>query len=315
MKKKLLLIPIALMSSFIVGCRYKAVTVHIGEWFNNNAYEYSKPSFDIVLPDEEVIGSIDYDKEVQRIVSGKLRDVELVGENIKESKKERTDTYLSYAFHCHVRQMGNCLVHIYDNGYITTYASANSYDLFGLMTPKDQDVSYRISEDAAKEIIEKAKERYLEIKEVQDREEAELKEYAKLENIFKRAEETTKELKVWCKVDRPDVTPSIFTDENLEYLDALKQVEYEETTSEWFHYRYRMNAVTYNLDNDFNLGIQGNYDDTDNVIYDAVRVTLYYDLTYPKEKEIVFFYKIDPTVGKQLVDKANQMRVDYFQTH
>ena len=315
MKKKILLIPIALMSCFAAGCKYKAATVEIRQWFNNSAYQYSDPSFGIYLPNEEAIGSIDYDKEVQRMISSKLGDVEKIGENIKESKKEKTDTYLSYSFHCNIHPMDNCLVNIYDNGYITTYASSDNYDLFGLMVPKDQDVSYRISEDSAKAIIEKAKERYLEIKEVQDREEAELKEYAKLENIFKRAEETTKELEVWCKVDRPYDTPSIFVDENLEYLEALKQVEYEEAASDWFYYHFRMNAVTYDLDNDFNLGIQGNYDDPDNTIYDAVRVTIKYNLTYPKQKDFLFFYKIDPEVGKQLVDKANQMRVDYFQTH
>ena len=315
MKKKLLLIPTIVLSCGAAGCVFDSPIVTIKEWFGNNAYQYRKPCFAVKYQNQEGISSIDFEESVKKMIYNSLAGVQEIGKNVKESKKDKTETYLSYTFSCDMRNMDYCEVRIYDNGYINTKAYLESGNFFAyFMRPRDQDVSYRISEETAKEIIQYGSDRYADIKEVQDRENAELKEYAKFENVFKRAEETTKELRLWSSTPNEIIFPSIITDTNREFLDCLKQIDYSEESSEWYYTRYRSNSVSYELKDDFTIVIATDYEEPDKEIHDALVLHIRKDQTYPTQDDHYFYYEIDPKDGKQLVDKANEMISDYAKT-
>ncbi len=225
MKKKILLIPIMLISSTLAGCRYESSLIYIQEWVNHNGYMSYSPDFTVRNgSDENAYGSEDYDDKISYLIKSNLDDLKVVGTNLPKDKKERTDVYLSYSISCHLREMDYCEINIYDNGFITSHAYSTEGIIFGLFHAKDQDICYRISEEKAKYIIEKATERYLEIKETQDKEYAELLELAKMENVFNRAEETAKDLTLYCyNVDR---YPYYCVDKDRLMLNELKAVTY-----------------------------------------------------------------------------------------
>ena len=115
MKKKLLLIPTIVLACCSAGCVYDTPTVTIKEWFGNSAYQYRKPYFSVKYQDQEGISSIDFEESVKNMIYHSLDGVETIGENIKESKKDKTETYLSYVFSCDMRNMTYCEARIYDN--------------------------------------------------------------------------------------------------------------------------------------------------------------------------------------------------------
>ena len=314
MKKKLLLIPILLIGPMMIGCKYDTPLVGVREWVKHNGYMNHEPGFSVQNKEEERSGaSIDYDNQVAEIIYDKILDAEFLGENLPKNKKERTDVFVGYSIDCHLRQMNSCQIFIYDNGFITSKAYGDS-TIWG--SPKDQDASYRISKENAEYIIEKATERYLEIKETKEKEHAEYLERAELENVFKRAEETTEKLMLWSYTP-PTEEGRLFDipDENREFLDSLKSIEYEQKSEQWYYSRNRYRAISYSLDRDFTIAICQDETEPEHFVYDSLEVYVQSYEQYPISGNNFFYYEINPEVGKELVNKANEIMKAYVKSH
>ena len=57
MKKRLLLIPIALMSYFVAGCEYDTYVVPLRDWMDHNGPMHSLPGFSVYNLETEKSGS------------------------------------------------------------------------------------------------------------------------------------------------------------------------------------------------------------------------------------------------------------------
>ena len=312
MKKKLLLIPIALMSCFIAGCEYETYVVPLWQWLEHNGKMYSEPGFSVVHPEEEKSGGYrDYEEYVCAAIKSKVLDAEDVTKNTKNIV--RTDSYVSYSLNCHIRKMEHCSINIFENGYITTYAYAETdsmYYFFG--RPKDQKLIYKIEEDKAKEIIEIATNRYLEIKEEIETYQAELTNAAQIGNVINTFEQSGETLNIsYTHEDSASYSHDAFPDNNRELLAELKTIEYEEADDFFITGKVRIVKVSYCINSDLVIAICNHILNEEKANYDLVCTRIRDKGKYPQSTYLYFFYKIDPQKGKALIQKVNQLYLDY----
>ena len=307
-KKKLLLIPVVLMSCFIAGCEYDTYLVPLHQWIEHNGKLFDDPRFYVQNKDEEKSGGyIDYEEYVNRVIKERTKDAEQVSKKIL--KNITTDTYVSYNLICHIEKMEYCSVHVYDNGYITTFAHAEVDFISAFFgRPKDQKVTYKIEEEKAKEIIELATNRYLEIKEEIAREDAELTEEAKIENVLNTFEQSEEPLKIWYNYKGNDVFyPWTFIDTNRELLIDFKTIEYEDTEDEFVYEKNRIEDVVYRIDDDLHISVYNHVLTEDETNYDLVSTSIRRKGKYMKNSYLTFYYKINSQKGKAIAQKAEQL--------
>ena len=311
MKKKLLLIPIAIMSCFITGCEYDTYFVPLYQWADQNGKTFAEPYFKVMHPEEEKTGGYrDYDNYVGKAIKGKVSNAEEVSKNFK--KDIQTDSYLSYNLNCHIQRMEYCTIRIYENGYITTYANAE-IDIISsfLGRPKDQKATYKIEEEKAKEIIEIATNRYLEIKETIEREQAELEEAAQIENVLDTFEQSEETLNIWYNYRDPSVLYNAsFPDTDRELLADLKALDYEKADDYFVFERIRIQEVVYRI-KDLRIVIYNHVLSDQDENYDLISTRIRDNGKYPQNDCLDVYYKIDPQKGKELVQKVAQLYLDY----
>lgn len=312
MKKKLLLIPIVLMSCSIAGCEYDTYIVPLGQWMEHNGPMHADPHFSVQTQDEEKSGGfIDYEEYVGKAIRERVRDAEEVTKSIKKSVT--TDNYVSYRITCAIRKMDKCTIYVYDNGYITTYAYAytdiiNSF--FG--RPKDQKLVYKIEEGVAKEIIDIATNRYVEIKEQMDADNAAVEEAGKIENVLNTFEQSEEPLNLWYNFQGSGVQyHADFPDTNREFLDGLKTTEFEEAEDNFVWGRIIIEEVKYRINNDLVLGVCNHIERYEETNIDIVSVTVKNKGKYADGYNCTFYYKIDPEQGHALVQLANRLFLEY----
>ena len=309
MTKKLLLIPIALMSCIAAGCEYDTYVVPLRDWLDLNGPVKSMPYFSVQNSEEERTGGfIDYEEYVLEKIKSRTINAEEVSKDIP--KKIATDVYASYSISCSIRQMERCQIKIFENGYISTYAySEKSIINSFLGRPKDQKVTYKIEEEKAKEIIQIATNRYLEIKETIAEEQAELEETAKIENVLKEFEESEDALKLWYSSynSTTEFYSGTFQDTNHEFLTELKAVTYEDAEDEFVYEKNRIESATYRINDDMVISIYNHILQDKDINYDLVSTRVRDNTKYPKSTFLYLYYKIDPQVGKALIQRAKQL--------
>lgn len=312
MKKKLLLIPIALMSCFIAGCEYETYVVPLWQWLEHNGKMYSEPGFSVVHPEEEKSGGYrDYEEYVCNTIKSRVLDAEDVTKNTKDNVQ--TDSYVSYSVDCHIRKMEHCNIRIFENGYITTYAYAETEFMnyfFG--KPKNQKLIYKIEEDKAKEIIEIATNRYLSIKEEIDTYQAELTEAAQIGNVINTFEQSGETLNItYNHQDSVSYFHDTFPDNNRELLEELEALEYEEADDFFVTEKVRIIEVSYCINSDLVIDVCNHISNEEETNYDLICTRIRDKGKYPQNTYLYFFYKIDPQKGKALIQKVNQLYLDY----
>ena len=254
---------------------------------------------------------MDYEEYVTNVIKFRTYDAEEVMKNIK--KGIATDVHVSYGISCHIRDMSHCTVNIYENGYITTYAYADTGFLGTIFGgPKDQKVTYRISEEKAKEIIELSTNRYLEIKETIEREQAELKETAKIETALNLFEQSEEPLKTWYNYEGSGTMfYQNFPDTNCELLPMFQALEYEQVDEEYVWEKARSEDVTYRIDDDLVISVFNHIANNYETNYGLVGVRVADTGKYPQSSYLFNYYKIDSEKGKELVQKVRQLFFAY----
>lgn len=309
--KKILLIPIVLMSCLAAGCEYETYVVPLRDWLDLNGYVSDIPRFKVYNPDEEKTGGFsDYEDYVRTAIRSRTVTAEEVSKNIPKSIV--TDSYVEYKISCSIRQMEYCQIRVFENGYVATYAYKYK-DIIGsfLGSPKDQKVTYKIDEDKAKEIIELAANRYLEIKEEQKATEAELKEETKIENVLSTFEQSENIPNIRVNYNIPDgAYPSYFPDTNHDLLGELKEIEYEDATDEFIYEKVRLNDLIYRIDDTLVVTLYNHISNEQETNYDLLSVRVINNGKFPADKYFYRYYKIDPQKGLGLVQKAKQLYVN-----
>ena len=104
-------------------------------------------------------------------------------------------------------------------------------------------------------------------------------------------------------------------DENREFLDSLKSIEYEQKSEQWYYSRNRYRAISYSLDRDFTIAICQDETEPEHFVYDSLEVYVQSYEQYPISGNNFFYYEINPSVGKELVNKANEIMKAYVKSH
>lgn len=300
------------MSCLAAGCEYDTYVVPLRDWLGHNGPMRVSPTFAVQNLDVTKTGSyVDYEEYVGSVVKQRTLDAEIV--NKRDIKDDiTTDVFLSYGISCHIRSMEHCTIKVYENGYITTFAYAETNIISFLGQPKDQKVVYRIEEEKAKEIIELATDRYLEIKEQIAKDRAVLEERAKIENALETFEQSEETLKAWYNYSGSGrMYYSTFPDPNRELLPLFKALEYEEMEDDFVWGKAHLEQVTYRIDDDFAISLYNHVESYLDTNYDLVGVRVLDNGKYPQEVYLYRYYKIDPTKGKEIVQKAKDMFLEY----
>ena len=185
MNKKLLLIPITLMSCFMSACGIHTEHIALGEMLGyvkecNSPYYRVSDKYDYGFDYSDLY--VDYDYSIYNIINTNLVDATLVG---------RTDGYtgsynsksVEYRFETQKfhKKMDYFTINVYDDGTVNTHASGSGW----LFYPKAQYTEYQISKEAANKIINDTKAVVKEYEAIKEEKQNEAKEYATFENFFK----------------------------------------------------------------------------------------------------------------------------------
>ena len=309
--KKILLIPIVLMSCLAAGCEYDTYIVPLRDWLDLNGPVTCMPYFGVHNTEEEKTGGFtDYEGYVRTAIRSRTVTAEEVSKNIPKSIV--TDSYVEYKISCSIRQMEYCQIRVFENGYVATYAYKYK-DIIGsfLGSPKDQKVTYKIDEDKAKEIIELATARYLEIKEEQETTKAELKEETKIENILNTLEQSEDIPNVWVGYNfSGDAYPSYFPDTNRDLLGKLKEIEYEDATDEFIYEKVRQEDLVYRVSDSLVISLYNHISNEQETNYDLLSIRVINNGRFPSEKYYYRYYKINPQKGLGLIQKARQLYIN-----
>ena len=217
MKNKFLIIPTCLLSITIIGCDSREVErISLGTWLGgikSPSEDPNAPTFSVILDDGESQSSYDFDL----VIGNALKKVSYTGFE-KSGKKEKKYSF-NYMIREHINRFDGCFIDVYEDGTLTTSAYASGWG-----APKSQFYTYEIGEEAAKEIIDLAKNRYVEIKEIRKTELEEKYGEMSVDGFFKAAEESQIVPTLFCgELSIPTVQ-----DNDYAYLKELKEFEYKE---------------------------------------------------------------------------------------
>ena len=224
MKKKLLLLPIVLFSSFLSACEYRTefiplkdiYTIDKGNSLGSCRYN-DKQQFD-------------YDDSLLNILKTYTSDAEAAGIEDGSTYRYNIKT-INYSFNISnpYKKMDYFSITIYETGDIET----NVYGSGWPVSPIPQRYLYKISEETTSELFEKVDTRITEITTVLEAEKEEAKKASTIDK-FLAAYSTLENRKVTysysghdSRVKRPYVREIDISDNDGEYLELLVELEYK----------------------------------------------------------------------------------------
>ena len=217
MKNKLLIIPTCLLSITIIGCYSREVEkISLETWLGiitSPSEDPNAPTFSVTLDDGESQSSYDFDL----VIGNALKKVSYTGSE-KSGKKEKNYSF-NYVIRENINRFDACFIGVCEDGTLTTSAYASGWG-----APKSQFYTYEIGEEAAKEIIDLAKNRYVEIKEIRKTELEEKYGEMSTDGFFKAAEESQIVPTFFCG----ELSILTVQDNDYTYLKELKEFEYKE---------------------------------------------------------------------------------------
>ena len=185
MNKKLLLLPVILMSSFMSACGIRTERISLDE-----ILDYAKESHSPYYCVSDKTDDFGFNYELYADYGFSIYDIiktNLVGATLVGKVDGYTGSYNSksveYRFDTpkQHKKMDYFTIYVYDDGTVNTCASGTGWFFY----PKDQYTEYQISKEAANKIINDTKAVVEENEAIKEEKQNEAKEYATFENFFK----------------------------------------------------------------------------------------------------------------------------------
>lgn len=298
MRRKLLFIPISAIVLSITGCfeRRQANPIDIRTWLN--AATTSKRS-------------VNFSKfKVKKKLGGYIEDASLsVRDAIKSGLgyAQREDyidyegleadvTYQIYASH---DRFDRCFISVYEEGYITSYASGGGWG-----APKEQYYKYTITKEAAKEIIDYANFRYEQLNSANYQQYLQAKENYNIDKFIANLDTVEDDPKIDYLETRGVLDDRRYTviDTNKEIFKDIKGLVFEEMDKEEIDI---LPMISYYSNQDWKFEIfysEGKYN------YDVAAIEYVIERSGNGWSSYQFFYKIDATKGASIAQKVRDLR-------
>ena len=150
MKKKLLLLPVILMSGVLTACGIKIDHVSLKEMYDTKKFD-NYASCNLNFPGVGVEYVNDDNQKIFNILKGYTYDAEMIGKIDTYSSITYDKKTITYSFDIEDRPKKMCYfeMRFYDNGRIETYAAGNGSFFY----PKEQYTAYKIDESVAKSLF------------------------------------------------------------------------------------------------------------------------------------------------------------------
>ena len=229
MNKKLLLIPMTLISCLLSGCDTSR-HIELKEYFE------IKQDYSHVMIDEE--DQYDYGHAVGDILSNYVSSAKKQAFYSKEIKQP----WMTYSFKADRSDFTSFAVSFYDDGKINTYCDRSS-----MFSSETQETTYKISQATFEELQKDVNARMEEVRTIFKKEEAKAKAYATTDKFFELLENPEENQKPWVDayLDNTyqskritNITPELIQDlKNLDY----KEVEGRNVSEEFPHFQIRVN--------------------------------------------------------------------------
>ena len=227
MKKKLLLLPIVLFSSFLSACEYRTEFIPLKDIFTINKddnYGYYYYDHDDYR---------DYKNDVLNILKTYTSDAEYVKRINDSSDFQRSYNAKTINYHLNIsgdyKKMNYFIIKAYETGDIEVRVSGAGWP----MSPQDQNSLYRISEETASELFTTVASYVEDMNACLEQEKETAKEASKIDK-FLAAYSTLENRKVTfsysghdSRIKRPYVREIDIPDDDGEYLELLVDLEYK----------------------------------------------------------------------------------------
>ncbi len=300
MKKKLLLIPLALMGTMLTSCAQEVDPVYIDEWLSRVT---KSPEEDLNAASFSVDGAgSEYDFEF--IVRDYIRDT--TSGITPEKGKNVTKKYSLFSYTIRSGSRLNwCKIDAYEEGVITTYACGSGWG-----APKPQRYTYNVGHDKVMDLIQKAGDRCIEIKTTRAEYNASARSFYQVANFLETVDDPQSSVTpiVKYKDIRSDGDlRSEFSFEDTDYsiLSDLKDITFEEIDN----YQIMDDpSITYYVSDAWSLEI---YNEHEQISYSHACVRYKYQnlykTHYDKYANEHIFYSLDSEKGVALANKIKAM--------
>ena len=301
MKKKILLIPLALMGTMLTSCAQEVNPVYIDEWLSrvtkSPEEDPNAASFAVDGPGSEYDFDFVVRDYIREATSGIAPEK---GKNV--TKKH---SLFSYTIRSGGNRLSWCLIEAFEEGVITTDARGSGWG-----APKPQSYTYNVGYDKVMELVNKAGERCVEIKTTRAEYNASARSFYQVANFLETVDDP-----------RSLVTPTVkykdirsdgdlrsefsFEDTDYSILKDLKDITFEEIDN------YQIMdepSITYYVSDNWSLEI---YNEHEQISYShaCVRYNFQnlYKTHYGKYTNGHIFYSLDSEKGVALADKIRAM--------
>ena len=254
MNKKLLLLPVILMSSFMSACGIRTERISLDE-----ILDYAKESHSPYYCVSDKTDDFGFNYELYADYGFSIYDIiktNLVGATLVGKVDGYTGSYNSksveYRFDTpkQHKKMDYFTIYVYDDGTVNTYAGGSGWPF----CPKDQYTEYQISKEAANKIIDDTRAVVEENEAIKEEKQNEAKEYATFENFFKE----------YAKKENASIDYRLRTEYNGRYNQYYKTYTIDDKDGDVLEdlmgLEYQFEEYRINIDSEQNIIVHANSD-------------------------------------------------------
>ena len=246
------------------------------------------PTFSVALENGEICKDYDYDLSIAEAI----KKLDYTDYQKKITKKG--ESAFQYTIHKRLERFDACFIYIYEDGTLTTSAFGGGWG-----APKEQLFTYKIEEEAAKKIIDLARDTYNEIKTTKKHEIEDVYGEVGIESFFTMMEQSEEVPTCTCI----EVTPTgHIEDEDRTILNDIKGFEFTQIESLPAYINGR--EITYYVTEDIKLIIHQNYLDN---TYPCASLEYKYEGKYKLSPGYTSYwslhYEINTTKVSELINK------------
>lgn len=305
MKKKLLLIPITLLTTLLGACNpfkvlepREASPIYIEQWLDNAKAPNENPNcgeFWILENNVQQNHHDDYELKVRDIIKKGVKNKNGNKVDSKAIARENLD-FIGYKVYSAFGDLTACFIYVYEDGTITTQAYGGGWG-----APKPQFYVYDVGKTITDEIISKTKERYYEINDTLNNIYETVREEATVDKFFANVEESTTPALIQYRETRKDERQNEFNyhDDDKSILNSLKELEY--VPKEKGYSVDILPMITYGVTDEWTLQIFCGWDKAN---YDVAAIDYIYKGSYSSyyPSHFRFYYSIDATKASAIAD-------------
>ena len=302
MKKKLLLLPVVLFSSFLGACEYRTEFIPLKEIFNiDKQGHYGYYYYDHYSDHYEYR---DYKNDVLNILKTYTSDAEYVkrindSNDFQHSYNVKT---ISYRFNISgdYKKMNYFIINAYETGNIEVRVSGAGWPV----SPQNQNSLYRISEETASELFTTFTSYVEDMSVGLEQEEETAKEASKIDNFFAAYSNLENRNVTYSyyfydrNVKRPCVREIDIPDNDGEYLELLVDLEYKRYTED--------NGIFVNNEDCIKVTINEQW----HMVLDYMQATGYVYYEYESKYKGLTAYEYRFTVNQSKVDALYRKMYD-----